>query len=303
MKIIVTGGSGFIGSALIPRLVAEGHDVVLLSWNPIAARSRLDQRVKVEPWDGKTLASWETHVDGADAVINFAGEPLDVKRWSRTQKERIIGSRVGATSILVKAMQNAKRKPAVLVSASGVGYYGPVEEGEVTEEFPRGSDFLSEVTYQWEKAARSAETLGVRTVILRIAVVLGDNGGALRKMLVPFRMFVGGVLGSGRQWFPWIHRDDLVGVVMFALTNARISGTVNVVAPESVTMRGFCTTLGRVLHRPSWAPVPEFVLKAALGEMSEMVLTGQRAVPQKLEEYGYMFKFLKLESALRDVVK
>jgi hypothetical protein len=254
-------------------------------------------------WDGKTSGSWESLVDGADAVINFAGESLDAKRWSRTQKERIIDSRVSSTSALVKAMQNAKSKPAVLVSASGVGYYGSVEENEVTEEFPRGSDFLSETTDHWEKAARGAEALGVRTVILRIAVVLGDNGGALRKMLIPFRMFVGGVLGSGRQWFPWIHRDDLVGVVMFALTNAWISGTINVVAPESVTMKDFCTTLGRVLHRPSWAPVPSFVLKAVLGEMSDMVLTGQRAVPKALEHYGYRFKFPQLESALTDILQ
>jgi len=303
MKTIVTGGSGFIGSALIPRLVAEGDEVVLLSRNPTAARSKLDSRVKVEPWDGKTTGSWDAHLDGADAVINFAGEPLDAKRWSPAQKDRIIASRLGATNALLRAILNAKKKPAVFVSASGVGYYGPVEEGELAEDSPRGSDFLSEVTSQWEKAAHGAESLGVRTVVLRIAVVLGDNGGALRKLLIPFRLFVGGVLGSGRQWFPWIHRNDLVGVIMFALTNPEVSGTVNVVAPESVTMKGFCTTLGRVLHRPSWAPVPSFVLKAMLGEMSDMVLTGQRAAPKGLEQLGFKFKFPQLESALKDILQ
>ncbi|MBM2840770.1 MAG: hypothetical protein HW412_1298 [Bacteroidetes bacterium] len=303
MKIIVTGGSGFIGSALIPRLIAEGHEVVLLSRNPTAARLKLDSRVKVESWDGTTSGLWEMHVDGADAVVNFAGEPLDAKRWSRTQKDRIIGSRVGATNALVRAIQNAKKKPSVFISASGVGYYGPVEEGELSEDSPRGSDFLSEVTSQWEKAAHGAEGLGVRTVVLRIAVVLGDNGGALRKLLIPFKLFVGGVLGSGRQWFPWIHRDDLIGVIMFALTNPKVSGTVNVVAPESVTMKEFCKALGRVLHRPSWAPVPSFVLKVMLGEMSDMVLTGQRAVPKGLERLGYKFKFPQLETALRDILQ
>ncbi|MEK9137485.1 MAG: TIGR01777 family oxidoreductase, partial [Bacteroidota bacterium] len=235
--------------------------------------------------------------------INFAGEPLDAKRWLRSQKERIIGSRVDATSAIVHAISKAKQKPSVMISASGVGYYGAVETGEVTEDAPRGSDFLSETTYQWEKAAHGAEALGVRTVVLRIAVVLGSGGGALRKMLIPFRLFVGGPLGSGRQWFPWVHRDDLVGVILFALSSPEISGPVNVVAPEVVKMQGFCSALGQALHRPSWAPVPSFVLKAVLGEMSEMVLTGQRAVPRVLERYGYRFKFPQLSAALTDILK
>ena len=303
MQIVVTGGSGFIGSALIPRLVADGHDIVLFTRNPEAARSKIDRRVKVERWDGKSVGPWESHIDGADAVINFAGEPLDARRWTPRQKERIIGSRVDATSAIVKAMEKAKRKPTVFVSASGVGYYGSVENGNITEDAARGTDFLSETTFQWEKAARGAESLGVRTVILRIAVVLGDNGGALRKLLIPFKLFVGGPLGSGRQWFPWVHRDDLVGVILFALADKNVAGSMNVTAPESVTMKEFCATLGHVLHRPSWAPVPGFVLKIVLGEMSGMVLTGQRAVPRALERYGYKFRFPQLASALSDILK
>jgi uncharacterized protein (TIGR01777 family) len=303
MKIIVTGGSGFIGKALIPRLVAEGHEVVLLTRNPPEARSKVDQRVNFVQWDGKTSDSWESHVDGADAVLNFAGEPLDAKRWSTGQKKRIIDSRVDATTAIVNAIRKASRRPSVLVNASGVGYYGPVETGEITEEHSRGSDFLSETTSQWETAARAAEPLGVRTVILRTAVVLGDGGGALRKLLIPFRLFVGGALGSGRQWFPWIHRDDLVGVILFVLQDKSVSGSVNAVAPESVTMKEFCSALGRVMHRPSWAPVPSFLLKMVLGEMSVMVLTGQRAVPKALQRHEYTFKFPNLSSALSDILR
>lgn len=303
MKIIVAGGSGFTGKALIPRLVAEGHEVVLLTRNPSAARLRVDQRATFVQWDGRTSGPWESHVDGTDAILNFAGEPLDAKRWSTAQKKKIIGSRVDATTAIVNAMRAVSRRPSVLVNASGVGYYGPVENGEITEEHPRGSDFLSETTSQWENAAHAAEALGVRTVMLRTAVVLGDGGGALKKMLIPFRLFVGGALGSGRQWFPWIHRDDLVGVIMFVLRNKSVSGPVNAVAPESVTMKEFCSTLGHVMHRPSWAPVPSFVLKVALGEMSAMVLTGQRAVPKALERHEYAFKFPNLSSALSDILR
>jgi uncharacterized protein len=303
MRVVVTGGSGFIGSALIARLGAEGHDVVLLTRNPEAARLKLGAQANIDRWDGKNAGSWEAHIDGADAVVNFAGEPLDAKRWSPQQKERIISSRVNATTAIVNAIEKAKRKPSVLVNASGVGYYGPVENGEVTEEAPRGKDFLSQTTFEWETAARKAEASGVRTVVLRIAVVLGDNGGALKKLLIPFKLFVGGALGSGRQWFPWVHRDDLLGAISFVMENSDMAGPVNVVAPESVTMREFCAALGKVLHRPSWVPVPAFFLKLLLGEMSDMVLAGQRAVPKALERHGFKFKFPHLSSTLADILR
>jgi len=303
MKVVVAGGSGFIGSALIPRLHADGHDVILLTRNPDAARPRIGVRAKLEKWNGVNGGLWEAHLDGADAVINFAGEPLDVRRWSPRQKERIISSRVNATLAIVNAMKKAKRRPSVLVNASGVGYYGSVESRSVSEEAPKGNDFLSVVTHQWETAARGAESIGVRTVMLRTAVVLGDNGGALKKLLMQFKLFVGGPLGSGRQWFPWVHRDDLLGAILFAMTNPALVGSVNVVAPESVTMKEFCVALGKALHRPSWAPVPAFLLRLLLGEMSDMVLTGQRAVPKVLERYGFTFKYPQLSSALADILQ
>ncbi len=302
MKVVVTGGSGFIGSTLIPMLIVEGHEVVLLTRSPDSVRSRVDQRVKVEEWDGKTPGAWSSHIDGADAVLNFAGESIAGKRWTSAQKKRIIESRVDATNAIVAAIGKASKKPAVLINASAVGFYGPVESGEVTEEYQRGNTFLSETTDRWEQSARAVQQYGVRLVLLRISVVLGEGGGALEKMLLPFRLFVGGPIGSGQQWFPWVHVDDLVGAVLFAFSNKDVSGPVNVAAPQASTMKEFCAALGKTLHRPSWAPVPRFVLNIALGEMSEMLLTGQRVVPRALERFGYKFKFPQLAPALADIL-
>jgi uncharacterized protein (TIGR01777 family) len=303
MKIVVSGGSGFIGNVLVPRLLAEGHEIVLFTRDPAAARANLDLRVKVERWDGKTLGAWTPHIDGADAVLSFAGESIAGKRWTRIQKQRIIESRVDATNAIVEAIGKAFKRPAVLINASAVGFYGPVESGDVPEDYPRGNTFLSETTDRWEQSARSVERYGVRLVLLRISVVLGERGGALAKMLLPFRLFVGGPIGTGRQWFPWVHVDDLVNTVLFALSNQSVSGPVNVVAPQAVTMKEFCTALGKSLHRPSWVPVPAFFLKLLLGEMSDMVLTGQRAVPKALERHGFKFKFPHLSSALADILR
>jgi uncharacterized protein len=299
MKIIVTGGTGFIGGALCEPLVREGHEVVVLTRRP---RGIPDRGVRFVHWEGTPGGAWESEISGAGAVINFAGEPLDARRWTDRQKDRILQSRIKATIALVETIRKGISKPAVFISASGVGYYGPVDDGRLSEDAPQGSDFLSMVTAQWEAAAQTARENGVRTVILRTAVVLARGGGALRKMLFPFKLFAGGPLGSGRQWFPWVHRDDLVGAIMLALKEPTISGVFNVVAPESVTMKQFCSVLGGTLHRPSWMPVPSFALKLLLGEMSGMVLTGQQAVPARLLEAGYRFKYPDLTSALKDAV-
>lgn len=303
MRIVVTGGSGFIGRTMVPGLLTEGHHVAVLARNPETAGQTMDGRVTFVQWDGKSPGPWSEHVDGADAVLNFAGEPIGGKRWSAKQKRRIVESRVNATNAIVDAIGKATRKPSVLINASAVGFYGPVEQGDVVEEYPRGDTFLSEAVDQWERAALGAGKFNVRVVLLRSGVVLGKDGGALERMLVPFRMFVGGSIGSGRQWFPWVHVDDLVHAVLFALTNRDVIGPVNVAAPQSVTMKQFCNALGNAMHRPSWAPVPGFVLKMALGEMSSMVLTGQRVVPKALERHGYVFKFPLLTPALVDILK
>lgn len=299
MNIILTGGTGFIGKQLAETLVSDGNAVVILTRNPLQAS--VQRGVTVKQWDGSSVGDWASAVDGADAVLNFAGESLAGKRWTAKQKERILGSRISATRALVEAIRQARRKPSVLINASGVGYYGHVEEEEVTESHPRGQGFLAEVCERWENEAKAAEQVGVRVVRLRQGVVLESDGGALPRMTLPFKMFVGGYLGSGTQWFPWIHRDDLVGIVRFVLEHRALSGPVNVVAPEALTMKEFCAALGRALKRPSWAPVPSFVLKGVLGEMSEMLLTGQRVVPAKLMQAGYQFKFSKLDDAFSDI--
>jgi uncharacterized protein (TIGR01777 family) len=301
MKIVLTGASGFIGKRLIEKLASARHDIVLLSRNPSSVNVSTWNTVQVKQWDGKTLGEWAADVDGADAVMNFAGEPMAAKRWFAAQKERIINSRVDATRAIVAAIAQATRKPSVLINASAVGYYGSVENDEVTEAYKRGDGFLPIVCDKWESEARTAENFGVRVVMLRMSVIVAEGGGALARMMLPFKMFVGGPVGSGKQWFPWVHRDDVVDIALFALENSRLSGPVNVAAPESVTMRQFCDALGKAMHRPSWAAVPSFVLRLAFGEMAEMLLTGQRVVPSKLTLNGYAFRFPKLDDALADI--
>lgn len=301
MKIIVSGGTGFLGRPLVKRLLEANHSVVLLTRNPSSARDLKHESIQVEQWDGKSVGTWAQQMDGADAVINLAGESIGGKRWSERQKGCILNSRLDATKTLVSAIAQAKKKPSVFISASAVGYYGNVESGDVTESHPRGNDFLSDVCEKWEQESGKAVPLGVRVVNTRTGVVLEKGGGALKKMLFPFKLFAGGPLGSGEQWFPWVHRDDLIEIILSILQNPALSGPVNVSAPESVTMKEFCTALGKAIHRPSWAPVPAFVLRAALGEMSLIVLTGQRVVPKKLQEAGYTFRYPKLETALQTI--
>jgi len=302
MKIIVTGGTGFIGRNLVSRLAVANHEIVCLTRGPSGAPHAGRDSVRYEKWDGKTVGAWGSHVNGAHAIFNLAGESIGAKRWSPEQKRKIIGSRVDAARAIVESIRQARQKPSVLVNASAVGYYGSVEEGDVIESHKRGEGFLAETVEMWEREARAAESLGVRVVLMRNGVVLGRDGGALARMLLPFKLFVGGTIGSGRQWFPWVHLDDVVGVALFALENARLFGPVNVTAPDPVTMKQFCHTLGKAINRPSWAPVPSFVLRLMLGEMSEMILTGQRVVPSALTREGFTFRFPKLETALRDSV-
>ncbi len=298
MKIIVAGGSGFVGKGVVEKFVS--HSVVVLSRRSSSGGAAWPN-VRYVQWDARTVSEWASELEGADAVMNFVGEPLDARRWTAKQKELIVLSRVDATRALVEALRRAKNRPPVLVNASAVGYYGPVAHEEVTEERGPGNDFLAHVVSRWEQEAEAASPLGVRVVCLRMGVVLARDGGALRKMALPFKVFAGGYMGTGRQWFPWVHRDDVAQVASFVLQHSAVSGAVNVVAPDSVTMKQFCDVLGKVIRRPSWAPVPGFVLKLALGEMADMLLTGQRVVPAKLLSHGYKFLFPKLPDALRAI--
>ncbi|HET6271684.1 MAG TPA: TIGR01777 family oxidoreductase [Bacteroidota bacterium] len=303
MKVVVTGGTGFIGRALLPALIEGRHQVVVLTRQAGTGGAMLPVGVQTTVWDARSSGAWESDIDGADAVLNLAGESIGGKRWSRDQKERIIGSRVDATRAIVNAVRIAKKKPAVFINGSAIGFYGDVPEGSVTEQSAAGTGFLAETVGRWEREAFKAAPLGVRVITLRTGVVLGDDGGALAKMLLPFRLFFGGPIGSGTQWFSWIHRDDVVGAALFAMTYKDLSGPVNVTAPEPVTMKEFCSVLGRALHRPSWAPVPAVMMKLLLGEMSEIVLTGQKVIPSRLLENSYRFRFPHLQEALEDVVR
>lgn len=304
MKIVCTGITGFVGEGLVPALREKGHTLVLLSRRPGSRRPGVPagNGIRTVVWNGRNEGPWVKEIDGADAVVNFAGEPLNGKRWTPEQKKRIVDSRVNATRAIVRAMARASRKPRVLVNASGVGYYGDTGDALVTEASAPGTDLLARTCVKWEEAACAAEVSGVRTVILRLAVVLGDRGGALRTMTFPFKLFAGGPLGSGDQWFPWVHRNDLVSIILHALDTPSYRGPINVAAPQAVTNRQFCEALGKVLGRPCWLPVPAWSLRLALGEMASMVLAGQRVVPERLKALGFHFQFPHLLPALRDIL-
>ncbi|HEX9880679.1 MAG TPA: TIGR01777 family oxidoreductase [Candidatus Binatia bacterium] len=297
MRVVVAGGSGFIGSVLCPRLVDLGHSLVILSRSltPTKALSRGEWM----QWNPGESGTWERAVNGADAVINLAGEPIPAKRWSAAQKKKIRTSRVNTTRALVKAIERAEHKPRLVLNASAIGYYGPRGDDPVTEESPAGDDFVSRVCREWEAEAQRAEALGVRVVRLRTGIVLGRGGGALAKMVFPFRLFIGGPLGTGTQWVSWIQMEDEVGLILHLLQHATACGAVNATAPHPVTNRELSRTLGRVLRRPSWAPVPAFALRILLGEMADMVLTGQRVLPAQAQQLGYRFKYTDLAAALR----
>jgi uncharacterized protein (TIGR01777 family) len=245
------------------------------------------------------LREWGTAVDGVDGVINLAGEPIAAKKWTHLQRHRIESSRVDGTNSLVQAIANAAVRPKFLISASAVGYYGPRGDETVTEETPPGNDFLSFVCRQWEEEAKKAEELGVRVARLRTGIVLGSGGGALAKMVEPFKFFVGGALGSGQQWMSWIQLEDHVRLILELIENTHMSGPVNATAPNPVRNKEFCQTLARVLHRPCWAPVPGFALKLLLGDMADMLLTGQKVIPAAAQKFGFRFRYPTLEEALQ----
>ncbi len=297
MNIIVAGGAGFIGTALVTRMLREGHRVTVLTRSPHKVASA-GANLRAVQWDARTAGPWADAVNGADAIVNLAGELIAGKRWSPRQKDRIINSRVESTRTLVEAIERARTKPSVLINMSAVGYYGSVPDGEVSESAPAGSDFLSLVCQKWEAEALAAKASGVRVVTPRVGVVIASNGGALTRLVTPFRFFAGGYVGTGRQWFPWVHINDVIGGFLFMVNSPALEGAVNLVAPEALTMRAFTNVVGEVMHRPSWTSVPSFALRMALGEMSEMLLTGQRAVPRKLLDAGFVFEFATARAAL-----
>jgi uncharacterized protein len=298
MNLVITGASGFIGTQLVDRL-ATSHDLKLLT------RRRPNKvgltRTQWIVWEPGVPGEWERSIEGADGIINLAGEPIANKRWSTEQKERIRFSRVNTTRGLVRAIAKAKDRPKFLVSGSAVGYYGPRGDELLTESSPIGAGFLADVCREWEDEAKQAQSHGVRLALLRTGIVLGKGEGALAKMVKPFKLFAGGYLGSGKQWMPWIHVEDEVGLIQFLMDKQDAAGAFNAMAPNPVTMEEFCSALATVLNRPSWAPVPASVLTLLLGEMAEMLLTGQRAVPKAAQGLGYSFRYSNVLEALKSL--
>jgi uncharacterized protein (TIGR01777 family) len=280
-----------------------GHQIRVLSRRPGAVRNRLPSDIVSIEWNGHSRGFWEDAVNGADVVINLAGEPIADRRWTDSRKQALRESRIGTTRVLVDALARLSNKPHTLINASAIGYYGPHDGTPLDESASPGSDFLAQLCVEWEQAARHAESLGMRVIRIRIGLVLGRDGGALPRMLLPFRLFLGGPIAPGNQWLSWIHRHDLIGLIHWALTTPTVQGPVNCVAPEAVTMQQFCRILGTVLHRPSWLPVPSFILRAALGELAGLLITGQRVQPTVALREGYLFTYSTLEPALRDILR
>ncbi|WP_338461080.1 TIGR01777 family oxidoreductase [Synechococcus elongatus IITB7] len=294
MKIAITGATGFVGRRLVERLQAEGHELRILSQRPTVAQ----QLTGCQVFDAADQASWLAAVEGADAVINLAGEPIAEQRWTPAQKQRLKDSRVQTTRALVSAIVAAQQKPAVLVSASAIGYYGTSETAQFSEDSPAGEDYLAEICQAWEQEAQAVMASGTRLVTLRIGIVVGP-GGAIGKMLGPFKLFAGGPIGSGQQWVSWIQREDLVSLILEAIANPSYQGTYNATAPQPVRMVELSRILGEVLQRPSWLPVPGFALEALLGEGALLVLEGQQVLPKRLETSGFQFRYPDLKSALQ----
>jgi hypothetical protein len=302
MKMIVAGGTGFLGRTLANRLVAEGHEVVVLTRG--SARAGGVARARLVTWmpDGGA-GSWAAEIDGADAVINLAGESIAGRRWSSAQKQRILDSRLGATRSLVEGIRRASAPPPVLVSASAVGYYGPHGDEIVTEATPAGTDFLAGVCVRWEAEASLVGAL-TRLVCLRTGLVLDKTGGALPQMLLPFKFGVGGPVGSGRQYLPWIHYDDWLALVIWIIETPSASGALNATAPVPVSNADFARAVGRALSRPALLPTPAFALRLLLGEMADtLILSGQRALPAKAEHLGFPFRYPRIDDAMRAIFR
>ncbi len=300
MRLVVAGGTGFIGAALCSRLLELGHSLTLLTRS--ASSGAISPNKRSLSWNPASPGPWEEALNGSDGVINLAGEPI-AKRWTERQKELIASSRIDATRALVTAIGKAKEKPKFLLNASAVGYYGARGDETLTEDAGSGNDFLSRVCIAWEKEAIKAEDYGLRVIRLRTGIVLGKGGGALAKMLLPFKLFMGGPLGSGNQWMSWIHLEDEIALILFLLEHADAHGAINATAPNPVTMQEFCKTLGDAVNRPSWAPVPAFALRLLLGEMAEMLLTGQRVLPEQAQKLGYSFRYPTLHEALEACIR
>jgi uncharacterized protein (TIGR01777 family) len=300
MKVIITGGTGLIGRALADDLAKDGHQVIVLSRRSSPARD-LRPGIRLARWDGRTAEGWGPLADGADVIVNLAGENLSAGRWTPERKQAILESRVNAGSAVVDAILQATKKPRVLIQSSAVGYYGPTGDEVLTEEAASGADFLAGVCREWEATTQPVEALGVRRAVVRTGVVLSAASGALPRMLLPFRVFAGGPLGSGRQWMSWIHIQDEVSALRFLIDTQQARGAFNLTA-EPLTNWQFARVVGKVMRRPAFFTVPSAIIRLAFGEMGTVVLDGQRVSAKRLADLGFQFRFPDSETALRDLL-
>lgn len=305
MKVAIAGATGFVGSRLVERLHSEGHSVLVLARDSERARrvfpASAYPNLEIVAYTPAESGDWQNSIAGCDGVVNLAGVPIAEERWTAARQQAILDSRKLTTAKLAEAIANANPKPSVLVSASAIGYYGTSETAEFDENSPAGNDFLATVCKDWESAAQPVKNAGTRLAILRLGIVMG-MGGALAKMLPPFKLFAGGPIGTGKQWFSWIHRDDVVNLILYALQNPQIEGVLNATAPNPVRMNELCETLGAVLQRPSWLPVPGFALELLLGDGAKVVLEGQKVLPKKTLASGFQYQYPNLKSALEEIL-
>jgi uncharacterized protein (TIGR01777 family) len=303
MNIIITGGTGVIGRALTTELAQAGHTITIFSRNP----QKIVPGAQTARWELDNFQTWLPHIEAADAVVHLAGENLAGEgffptRWTSKRKQRIVESRINTGQALVEAIQKVANKSQVFIQSSAIGYYGSRGDEILNETDKPGHDFLSQTCLAWENSTEALDSMGVRRAIIRTGIVLTPNSGALSRLLLPYRMFVGGPFGNGKQWYSWIHIADEVAAIKFLIENQEASGAFNLTAPNPLPNRDFGKILGKVLKRPSLVPVPKFAMKAAFGEVATVVVDGQRVLPSRLQELGYKFQFPELEPALRDLL-
>ncbi len=291
MNLLITGGTGFIGSALCARLLIDNHNITVLSRHPEKVPSPIKAITAISQL--KTAAIF-------DIIINLAGEPIANKRWSNKQKQRILASRISITEQLMVFLRRVAHKPKLLINGSAIGYYGISKTNNAIDEHSAGDEsFSSQLCQQWETVALQAEAIGIRTCLLRTGIVLGKGGGALSKMLLPFQLGLGGKIGDGKQWMSWIHLDDLVGIILYCITDDKLTGAINGTSPNPVTNQEFTKTLGKVLKRPTILPMPKVIIKLLMGQMGEeLLLAGKKILPMKVSAAGYHFQYQQLEQAL-----
>jgi uncharacterized protein len=307
MRVIVTGGTGFIGSNLAKSLAASGDEVLILSRNPAKHQGVLPAPIKVIEWDAQTGKGWSQHINADTTIVNLTGEPIDgtgfiPSRWTAERRSRILNSRLKAGQAMIDAIESASAKPRALIQSSAVGYYGYHADEVLTEDAPPGDDFVAQVAVQWEASTIKVEEIGIRRPVIRTGLALDPKDGVMPRLMLPFHLFAGGPMGSGKQWYSWIHIADEVGAIRFLIHEEGTNGPFNMTAPNPVINKEFARILGAMMGRPSFLPVPPLPMRAAMGEVADLALKGQRVIPDRLLKSGYDFKFPQLVGALRDLL-